>query len=91
MNTPAFHRVSKALADPRRFDILRAITAGRGEVPCKTLLTKFKITPATMSHHLKDLVNAGLIEGRKEAQCMYFTPCRDVLAAYRAELQRKLG
>jgi ArsR family transcriptional regulator len=91
MDAKTFHRIAKALADPRRFEILQTISAGRSEVACKALLAAFEVTPATMSHHLKELATAGLIEARKEGQCMHLSPRRDVIAAWRAELSRRLG
>ena len=53
--------ISRALADPRRFEILQKI-AGQKCSPCSHLLECFPITAATMSHHMKEFQNAGLIE-----------------------------
>ncbi len=91
MTDRQFILISKAFADPRRFAILQVVAESRSEVMCKKLLERFRVTPATMSHHLKELINAGLIEGRKETQFMYLSARRDVIAAYRAELSARLG
>ena len=91
MEDAQFNRVAKALADPQRFAILRRIAEGGNEaVPCKSLVAQFAVTPATISHHLKELGTAGLIEGRKEGQCMYLSSNREVLAAYLREVERRL-
>lgn len=91
MDTDEFTRISKALADPQRFAMLQQITRQRDELSCKALRQDFDLTAATISHHLKELTNAGLIEGRKEGQCMYLTPRRSTINAYQRELARRMG
>ena len=58
-------RITKALADPTRFRILQAIAAGRS--CCSELATRFPVTQATCSQHLKVLTDAGLLTMRREA------------------------
>lgn len=58
-------RVAKALSDPTRFQLLRAI-AGRAELSCQELVARFPLAQATVSHHLKILSGAGLVSVRKE-------------------------
>ncbi|HET6765015.1 MAG TPA: metalloregulator ArsR/SmtB family transcription factor [Longimicrobiaceae bacterium] len=90
MDRDQFARIAKALADPRRFEILERI-AGRDEVPCKHLVETFPISQATISHHLKELAAAGLIEVRREAQCCHYRPRSEVIAEYLDESARRLG
>lgn len=80
-----FERIAKALADPRRFALLEAIASAE-EYPCQRLCHDFPVTKATISHHLKELVRAGLVEAEREGQYMTYRARRDVLAAYSAEL-----
>jgi ArsR family transcriptional regulator len=75
-------KLSKALADPTRFRILQAIAATE-ESSCGALATRFPITQATCSQHLKILVDAGLIAMRREGQFHYYHLVRDTLDAYR--------
>ena len=84
-----FERIAKALSDPRRFEILELI-AGRAECPCRVLVEGIPLAQATVSHHLKELVVAGLIMDRQEGQSKYFTIRREILAAYFAEAGRRL-
>lgn len=86
-----FQRVSRALADPQRFAILERIAVGPGEVPCRALVEELPISQATISHHLKELTEVGLIGCRREAQCLYLTPRPEAIDAYRRELGRRLG
>ncbi|MGZ8379677.1 MAG: ArsR/SmtB family transcription factor [Gemmatirosa sp.] len=89
MEQEQFTRIAKALADPRRFEILEMI-AGDCEVPCKRMVEVFPVSQATISHHLKELATAGLIEARREGQHGHYHLRPGVLEAYRAELERRL-
>ena len=81
--------IAKALAEPRRVEILRQI--GRCEsntASCSDLLEAQKVTPATLSHHLKELANAGLVDVGREGKFMRLTLNRPVLDAYLAQLAK---
>lgn len=92
MTDQEFHRIAKVLADPRRFRVLQRIVAGNStEVSCQLLLKEFPIAPATMSHHLKELETAGLVESRFDGQCKYMVGRPDVIQGYEHELGRRLG
>jgi ArsR family transcriptional regulator, arsenate/arsenite/antimonite-responsive transcriptional repressor len=90
MDKEQFARIAKALADPRRFEILETIAGGE-EVPCKHLVESFPISQATISHHLKELATAGLIEVRREAQCCHYRSRPEVIAEYLEEAGRRLA
>lgn len=85
--------VCKALADPMRLGLLcRIAEAKRGaEVGCKTLVAEFPVSQATISHHLKELHRAGLIECRMDGPCLYLRPNVDALEAFCGDMRRKLG
>ena len=80
-----FDRIAKALADPRRFALLEAI-ATTEDYPCSRLCRDFPVSKATISHHIKELVRAGLIEADRHGQYMDYRVRREILAAYGAEL-----
>ena len=84
-----FQRIAKALADPRRFEILEHI-AKQAEVGCARLCGCFPVRQATISHHLKELASAGLVESRKDGQYVYYRTRPAVLEAYMAELRRRV-
>lgn len=78
-------RVAKALGDPTRFRMLRAIS-GRQEISCQELTALFRLAQATVSHHLKVLTQAGLVSARKQGQFHYYRVHRDALEAHGATI-----
>ena len=85
-----FARIAKALADPRRFDILRTI-AGHREIACQRLCEEFPVAQPTMSHHLKELARAGLIAPWREGQFVYYRFRPETMRDYLRALQADLG
>jgi len=85
-----FELIAKALADPRRMALLETI-AGERPCPCARLRDQFPVSKATISHHIKELVRAGLVDARKAGQYLQCEVRREVLRAYTAELMRRVG
>ena len=85
-----FELIAKALADPRRMALLESI-AGERACPCSRLTDQFPVSKATISHHIKELVRAGVVEARREGQYLQCPVRREVLRAYTAELMRRVG
>lgn len=85
-----FDLIAKALADPRRMQVLEVI-AGERECPCQKLREEFPVSKATISHHIKELVRAGLVEAHRDGQFLHCEVRREMLEAYTAELLRRAG
>lgn len=60
-------RVLKALADTKRFRMVQEIAAA-GELSCGQLGGKFDLSQPTISHHLKILLYAEVLQARHDAQ-----------------------
>ena len=85
-----FNLIAKALADPRRMQVLEVI-GGEGECACSQLTQHFPVSKATISHHIKELVRAGLVEAHRDGQFLHCEVRREVVEAYTAELLRRAG
>src|SRR5229473_4235949 len=70
MDRVQVEKISKALADMTRLRIFEAISA-TGHMNCGEIVSMRGVTPATVSHHLKILSEAGLVECRREGQFVY--------------------
>ncbi|BCJ53453.1 transcriptional regulator [Actinoplanes sp. NBRC 14428] len=65
----------KALGDPVRLQLMSMIASAEGGEICVCDLTPaFTISGTTISHHLKVLREAGLIEGERRASWVYYRP-----------------
>jgi ArsR family transcriptional regulator, arsenate/arsenite/antimonite-responsive transcriptional repressor len=91
MDASKFQRIAKALADPRRFEILEVIAAAGEEICCGGVVECFPVAQATVSHHLKELTDAGLVETRAEGQFKYLRARPDIVAEYAEELKRRIS
>lgn len=92
MDNKQFQKIAKALADPRRFEIFQTITmaAGDDEMCCGQVCEKMPVAQATVSHHLKELTEAGLLEPRSEGQFRFWSVKTEVINQYISELQSRL-
>ena len=84
-----FLQIAKALADARRLAILERIAAGE-EAACQHLCAEFPVSQPTMSHHLRLLVEVGLIEMRRDGQYAHYRLRTDALRAYVESLELRL-
>lgn len=81
VNRSEVEKISKALADKTRLRIFEAISAAEG-IKCGEIVSMRGVTPATVSHHLKILSEAGLITCSREGQFVYSHAVPETVAAY---------
>ncbi len=71
MEIDQYVQLSKALGDRNRLEIILLLTKGE-QCACE-LLKRFSITQPTLSHHMKILAEASLIEVRKDGKWSYYS------------------
>ncbi len=77
----------KVIADPARLRLLSLIQAQPGHEACVCHLTEpLGLSQPTVSHHLKKLTDAGLVEREQRGSWAYFHVREEPLAALRALL-----
>jgi len=79
--------ILKALADPKRFELLETIARSRCPLGCTAAHEALSIAPATLSHHIKELQASGLIDVRREGKFAFLSIKPGVLEALSLYLQ----
>jgi ArsR family transcriptional regulator, arsenate/arsenite/antimonite-responsive transcriptional repressor len=87
MDRSEIEKISKALADETRLRIFEAISAGQ-QMTCGEIVSMRGVTPATVSHHLKILSEAGLISCRRAGQFVHSRAVPETITAYARALAK---
>jgi ArsR family transcriptional regulator len=87
MNRSQIEKISKALADKTRLRIFGAVSATQ-RMNCGEIVSLRGVTPATVSHHLKVLSEAGLIDCRREGQFVYSEAVPETITSYTRALAK---
>lgn len=75
-------RISKALGDMNRLKILNYLSDKGGCGECSDLGSVVDLAQPSISHHIKILSDAGLIDSEKEGRNLKYTLNKDVLTDY---------
>jgi ArsR family transcriptional regulator len=79
--------ISRALSDPKRLEVLRKI-ANTENTSCMDMRECLGMNPATLSHHIKQLEGAGLIETHRDGKLVRATLRRKVWKGYLSQLKQ---
>ena len=71
--------VAKALGDPIRLQLVDVLRAHAGKVCVCELVPLFRISQPTLSHHLKTLRNAGIVDSERCGLWAYYYVRPDAL------------
>jgi ArsR family transcriptional regulator len=87
MDRSRIEKISKALGDKTRLKIFEAISRCQ-QMTCGEIVSMRGVTPATVSHHLKILNEAGLIECQRQGQYVHSRAVLGAIEAYSRALAK---
>ena len=82
LSTKQIEKISKALGDSNRLKILQHISKQGGCGHCSQIQEESELAQPSVSHHLKVLIEAGLIEPEKEGRNHKYILNEKVLKEY---------
>lgn len=88
LNLKQIERISKALSDVNRLKIVQAIQSCDGKLECSTITASLNLSQPSVSHHIKKLVDADLIEPQKEGRFYFYTLNHEVMESYLSSLKK---
>lgn len=82
MDNNKFEKISRALSDASRIAILQQFKKRKNCLYCSEVQDMLDLTQPSISHHLKQLVDAGLLLPEKEGRNLKYSLNQDVLNDY---------
>ena len=82
-------KVLKAISDSKRLRIMDMLSCG--ELCACKILEAFHITQPTLSHDMKVLIEAGIINDRREGKNIYYSLNKEQLAVFEKTLHNILA
>jgi ArsR family transcriptional regulator, arsenate/arsenite/antimonite-responsive transcriptional repressor len=83
--------IAKALGDRRRYEILKRLGECRDAIACGAVRDCTQIDAATLSHHMRELELAGLVEVVREGKFASYVLRRDMLDAFFQRLKEDIA
>jgi ArsR family transcriptional regulator len=87
MNAENIIKIAKALSDKNRLTIIQLISE-RGNMTCGEVESLLKLSQPAVSHHLKILFEAGLLDMEKEGRHVRMTLNNSVVSQFVNEIKK---
>ena len=78
-------KILKAISDPKRLRIVDMLSCG--ELCACKILEAFHITQPTLSHDMRVLIEAGIVNDRREGKNIFYSLNQECLAAFQNTLR----
>ena len=88
MELKQIEKISKALSDINRLKILQYMQRNQGKLQCNAIDSFLKLAQPSISHHIKKLMEDGLIESSKEGRFYNYSLNVDVWESYVDHLRK---
>lgn len=82
MTLKQVEKISKALADATRLKILADMSAKKGCIQCSEIMRVTNLAQPSVSHHVKTLIEAGLIIAEKDGRNHSYNLNKALLRSY---------
>src|ERR1700739_2832419 len=82
MDLKKVEKISKALGDPYRLKIIEAVKNQQDWLACSCVLNMLNLEQSTVSHHLKQLVDADLLIVEKDGRNARYLINKEVFDEY---------
>ncbi|MBC7846761.1 MAG: winged helix-turn-helix transcriptional regulator [Flavobacterium sp.] len=82
LNIKQVEKISKALGDPYRLKIMNIVSNSESCAQCCDVSAEFNLAQSTISHHIKQLIDADLLIADKEGRNLKFVVNKEVCTAF---------
>ncbi|CAN5545102.1 hypothetical protein BH11BAC5_BH11BAC5_45590 [soil metagenome] len=86
MELKQLEKIAKALGDMNRLKILEDMAGRGGCIQCSQITDTVQLAQPSVSHHIKTLTEAGLIQPSKDGRCYSYTINKALLKEYIKEI-----
>lgn len=91
MERKQLEKILKALGDVNRLGILSDMSEGGGCIKCSSIIDNTDLAQPSVSHHIKTLVEAGLIKPEKEGRTYSYKLNSSLFKAFLEQLGSMAG
>jgi ArsR family transcriptional regulator len=91
MDLKLVEKISKALGDVNRLKILEDMSGKGGVIQCSQIVKVLELAQPSVSHHIKTLIEAGLIEPEKSGRNYSYILNKSLLESYLRKLKTIAG
>ncbi|MEP6713302.1 MAG: winged helix-turn-helix domain-containing protein [Ferruginibacter sp.] len=86
MDAKQVEKISKALGDTNRLKILFDMSKQKGCIQCSEIMNVLNLAQPSVSHHIKTLLEAGLIKAEKDGRHYSYQLNKVLFKAYLEKL-----
>lgn len=91
MDLKNLEKISKALGDVNRLRILKDMSEKGGTIQCSEIMKILELAQPSVSHHIKTLIEAGLIEPEKNGRHYTYILNKSLLERFLKKMKNIAG
>lgn len=91
MNLIKLEKIAKALSDSNRLKILKNMCNNEGSIQCAQIAALLNLAQPSVSHHIKILIEAGIIMSEKNGRNYSYKISKGILQEYASTIAALAG